>query len=151
MMREIEQNITELEWGVIVHGCNCSGGFGSGVAGAIKEKWPIVAKVFHATPPCPELLGGIQVVRIQEELFVINAFTQINYGSDGLRYADPMAIQETLKSAIRFATKTNLDLYVPRIGCGLGGLSWEKEVKPLFETLALDARDHDVWFNVCTI
>lgn len=31
---------------VLMHGCNCSGGFGSGVAGQIAKKYPIIKKWF---------------------------------------------------------------------------------------------------------
>ena len=141
-------SLFEVEYGVIVHGCNCSGGFGSGIARQMKERYPIVEKVFRATPPCPELLGEIQVVKVTDDLFVVNAFTQNNYGHDGGKYADAGAIQTALKSAIRFANKIGHDIHVPKIGCGLGGLDWETDVKPIYTTLAMDALDHDMLFYV---
>ena len=46
VIKEIQKDITTVEEGVVLHGCNCSGGFGSGVAGAIRKKWPDVYEMF---------------------------------------------------------------------------------------------------------
>lgn len=140
-METINKNILDIDYGVIVHGVNCSGGFGSGLAGQIKSKYPVVERVFKATPPCPELLGEIQVVKVSDALFIVNAFTQVYYGRNNIRYADVGAIQTTLKTAIRFADKIGQDIHLPLIGCGLGGLDWGIDVKPIYETLRADAED----------
>lgn len=137
-------DITSVTSGVVVHGCNCSGGFGSGVAGAILRKWPIVAKVFHQTPPCPELLTQIQVVRVDHNLFVINGFTQLEFGSDGKIYADEEAVLVVIDKAIDFAMTYNLPLHMPKIGCGLGGLDWEEFLKPFVEAQARNWKDLEI-------
>jgi hypothetical protein len=33
----------------------------------------------------------------------------------------------------------DLDLYIAKMGCGLGGLSWEHEVKEIYESVFADA------------
>lgn len=41
-MKYIKKDITTVNWGIIAHGVNCRGRMSSGVAAAIRSKWPIV-------------------------------------------------------------------------------------------------------------
>lgn len=148
-MKEICGDLLSVERGLIVHGCNCSGGFGSGVAGAIARKYPEVKKYFHKVDANATYLGAIQPVKVSHELTIINAFTQISYGSDGGRYANLAAIQEVLYNTLTYAVLyDHPKIAVPRIGTGLGGLDWETEVKPIYETFSLACADKDVEFEV---
>lgn len=73
---------------------------------------------------------------ISDELYVGNLFTQLNYGKDGKKYANLNAVKSTLEQAVRFAITHELPLYIPRIGCGLGGLDWVSDVEPFVFHLA---------------
>ena len=59
-------NLLETTEGIIVHGCNCIGGFGSGIAGQIRAKWPTVAQEyehwFETNPGRDRRLGDVQVL-----------------------------------------------------------------------------------------
>ena len=116
-MNEIKKDLTTVTDGIVAHGCNCAGGFGSGIAGAIKNKWPAVA----------------------QDLIVANCYTQEFYGPGDRRYADPDAIEACLYQLLEIAMEAELDLYIAKIGCGLGGLSWEHEVKEIYESVFTDA------------
>lgn len=116
------KDITTNLRGLIIHGCNCQGVMGAGVAKAIKNKWPIVFEEFSKLPTGPELLGTFQPVQINENLFVGNCFTQEYYGSDGKQYASLDAIRKSVGEACQFAKDNDLSLISPLIGCGLGGL-----------------------------
>jgi O-acetyl-ADP-ribose deacetylase (regulator of RNase III) len=122
---------------LVCHGCNCSGGFGSGVAGAIRKKYPQVYEAFKNVPPSPNLLGDVQIVTINytNKFYIANCFTQVNYGKDGKVYADINAIAQTLEQCYDIAEILELSISAPMIGCGLGGLDWEKDVKNIFESL----------------
>lgn len=138
--REFTIDCTTLEYGVLAHGVNCRGVMGAGIALAIKKKWPLVyesyvAYVANANPA--ELLGDFQPVKITKHLIIVNCFTQVDYGKvRNKKYANVEAIKSSLTAAFGIAYGAGLSLYVPRIGCGLGGLSWEKEVEPVVEALA---------------
>lgn len=119
--------------GLIIHGCNTRGAYGSGLAGQIRRRFPQVYEEFKHNIPSPDLLGTLQIVEIIDQLFIGNGFTQLNYGNDGKRYASPEAIDKVLDQALRFCTAQHIDLKLPQIGCGLGGLSWEDEVLPILE------------------
>lgn len=133
MIKEIKKDITTVNEGLIIHGCNCSGGFGSGVAGAIRKKMPWVYAGFKKNGTGKHLLGTISFYNDpnNENLVVGNAYTQMYYGRDGKKYANLDAIEKTISLALEFAKNNNLDVFMPKIGCGLGGLSWNDEVKPI--------------------
>lgn len=134
MITYINHDVTNTVRGVVAHGVNCQGVMGSGVALSIKKKWPIAFERYHSTvknfrEPKRDLLGLAQLVNVghpmidePNSLFVANMFTQEDYGRDGRVYASPIAIQKALDSVMSFCRGSKLDLYMPWVGCGLGGL-----------------------------
>jgi len=152
-------DLTTIKMGIIAHGCNCQGKMGSGVAFALRQRFPIVYKAYRSYWEKNQknkagLLGFVLYVDTQEgvkaiglELFVANIFTQLYYGRDGAKYANPEAIEQGLSTVASFARQRKLPIYMPKIGCNLGGLNWEEEVKPVVEKVA--ANFPDVEFFVC--
>lgn len=152
-------DLTTVSAGIVAHGVNCQGKMGSGVALAIRQKWPSVYKAYRAYWEKNQrdkagLLGFVLYVDTQEgikafglELYVANIFTQLYYGRDGAKYANPEAIEQGLTTVAAFARQRKLLVYMPRIGCNLGGLDWETEVKPVAEKVA--GLFPDIEFVVC--
>lgn len=137
MIKYLKKDITTIEKGVMVHGCNCSGGFGSGVAKAIRSKWPALYDLFK-TVKNPDV-GQAYSMRIND-LILINGYTQRNYGYDGRVYADKRAVKKVVEYAVNLAIKNDMDVYMPKIGCGLGGLSWPDDVYPLLNEINTKGR-----------
>jgi len=131
----IKKDITTVELGVILQGVNCQHVMGSGVALAIKTKWPEVYDAFINTHPRDRRLGNVNIIKLGESLWVFNCFTQVFYGRDGKRYASLGGISETVMKGFIFAKVNKLPVFMPKIGCGLGGLDWESEVEPIIEEL----------------
>jgi O-acetyl-ADP-ribose deacetylase (regulator of RNase III) len=135
-LRVFNDDITTVTSGFICHGVNCSGAFGSGVAGAIKKKWPVVYKTFKSIEPSPKLLGAFHPILIDGKLVIGNCYTQEKYGNDGKKYASIDAVALSLKTAYLYAIENNLKtISMPKIGCGLGGLDWDDEVLPIVNYL----------------
>lgn len=132
----IKEDITTVKRGIIPHGVNCQGRMASGVAKAIKEKWPKVYDRFMKAEIGKEMLGKVDLVYIENDLVLVNCYTQEFYGRDGKRYASLEAVQEALSSVFTIAAFRQLPVCMPKIGCGLGGLSWKKEVLPIVAELA---------------
>lgn len=132
----LHKDITTVDYGIVAHGVNCQGVMGSGVAKAIKNKWPEIYESFLDTPKEKRQLGYINFVHISYYLWVLNLYTQEKYGNDGKIYASSEGISEALTSTFKFANKLNLPINMPKIGCGLGGLDWETDVKPIVESLS---------------
>lgn len=161
MIHYITHDVTETISGVVAHGVNCQGVMGSGVAKAIRAKWPQVYERYHAfvaqltkTVPPRGLLGLAQVINVGHDvidepnsLFVANVFTQENYGKDGKAYADINAVEHGLKQVMSFCRGADLPLYMPLIGCGLGGLSWDDQVHPMVKQLQAE---YGIEVYVCT-
>lgn len=135
MFKKVKQDLLTVNRGIIAHGCNCSGGFGSGVAGQIKERWPRVYKAFKRNGTGKDLLGTNHMIQISEDLWVSNMYTQIFYGTGG-KFANPEAIGRALEATCLFGSHLLLDVYIPRIGSGLGGLDWTTEVEPVVKQVA---------------
>lgn len=128
----IKKDITTETDGIILNGVNCKGVMGSGLAKAIRNKWPIVYSKYKELSFSDRLLGYVQFVKITDNLLVANCFTQDKYGSDGAVYANIDAIKLCIQSVFEYADSKNLTIKAPKIGCGLGGLSWDDDVLPVF-------------------
>lgn len=150
---EIERDISLVLKGIIVQGVNCQGAMGSGVAGALRRKYPQIytsyKTICDSTQVSSTLLGNIDVVSINDQLHVVNAFTQDRFGADGKRYADSGAIQTALNKVFEFAKKVDEDIYIPRIGAGLGGLNWDTDVAPIVNTIACKGDPDGIRLYVC--
>lgn len=140
-------DITSVDTGVVIQGCNCRGGYGAGVSGAIARKWPKVYEAYSSLTFSPSLLGSTQTVIIDKTLLIVNCFTQKDFGGDGKVYANADAIRRSLKDVYELASFTKLPVYMPKIGSGLGGLSWENDVEPIVQDM--DTRYETVDTYVC--
>lgn len=128
-------DITEQTEGLILHGVNASYAMGSGVALAIRNKWPKAYDSYMEVDQGQLALGMLQIVFITNNLMIGNGFTQLHYGSDGKKYAREYAVREVLEEAYRFCSSNKIVLKTVKIGCLRGGLDWETEVLPIFEEL----------------
>ena len=138
---------------IILHGVNCQGVMGAGVAKDISDKWPKVKERFLAFPASSKNLGHINIILVDDDIAVFNCYTQEFYGQQKKKYASPGAINECLirVAVLRvMAGKKGLSakIYTPKIGCGLGGLDWDTEVEPIFK--ATEDR-FGIKFNICEI
>lgn len=119
-------SLLDVTHGILVHGVNCQGMMGAGIAAAIASKWPNVLHRYRlfcrdrGTEHAYTMLGQVQLVEIAPELFVANAFTQPDPGP----CASYDAIAECFERLGGMAGARNLPLHFPLIGCGIGGLRW---------------------------
>ena len=135
-MNVINGDLTAETKGLIIHGVNCQGAMGSGVALAIKNRWPEVYDAYKSHPQGKSQLGQVQFVSISDGLYVANCWTQEFYGGDGKIYADKASVRIALFKAFSFCDEYGLELKTPKIASGLAGLDWDKDVRPLFEQIA---------------
>lgn len=123
MIKYIQGDVTDAPQQVIAHGVNCAGGFGTGVAGAIKQKFPAIRDAYLKHEP--KVLGTCQFIEHDGRIWV-NAFTQQNYGYDGKQYADLESVGRCLLEIADYMRDHKLQtIAMPKIGCGRGGLKWE--------------------------
>lgn len=143
-MKLLNDDITKCDEGLIIHGVNCQGVMGSGIAKSIKRKWPIIYQRFKQKGKGKHLLGTTQIIPINDDcLYVANCFTQEKYGRDGKVYASLDAIEKSLNDIFSFALHHNLTIHSPKIGCGLGGLKWN-DVSRIYKNMILKYGHEDV-------
>lgn len=149
MIKTIQKDITSVDCGVVAHGVNCQLKMGSGVALAVRKKWPIVYELYMASPCGAKMLGTAHIINIRpafDDLFVVNCYTQNFYGYSGGKYADVDAVEESLTSVFDIAEEYGLDVYLPEIGGGLGGLNFAHDVFPIIQDLAFT---HNINTYIC--
>lgn len=141
IFHKANSDITLVTEGVIAHGVNCLGVMGAGVALAIRRRWPAAYERYRELvldlreDQRSSLLGSCHLVRVDESLWVANCFTQNETGGRNGPDAKLWAIERSLRFALGAANSYGVSFHAPQIGAGLGGLDWESEVYPIFETL----------------
>lgn len=128
MLSYLNADITAETSGLILHSVNAQGVMGSGVAKAIRNKWPEVYEAYRTHKQGPAAMGKVQFVSIYDGLYIGNLWGQEFFGNDGKVYADPAAIAKGLVTAFEFCDDYDLVLKMPKIGGKLGGLNWETDV-----------------------
>jgi O-acetyl-ADP-ribose deacetylase (regulator of RNase III) len=152
---------------IICHVCNNVGGFGSGFAGVVADKWPTVRDKYKAwhkkehTYATDMPLGEIQVVPIEDKhgrLFIANMVAQKGYATRenpvALKYQSLYRCLRQLDRWIKAYVEVygrwkmecnrkvpDISIHMPRIGCGLAGGDWDK-VELL---LGVTVSHHDVF------
>jgi O-acetyl-ADP-ribose deacetylase (regulator of RNase III) len=128
---ELEGNLLDSKDNIIAHQCNCRGGFGSGVAKAIRDKWPLVyqkfMEAFHLSKRSSDLLGKIQVVKLTKDQRVVNLYAQEDYGYDGQRYTSYDALDKCLKKLSSYCVENKLNtVSIPyKMSSDRGGADWD--------------------------
>ena len=150
MIHYIKGDITKSNCDIICHQVNCQGAMNSGVAKAIREKWPEVYEQYRALCKRQDgsdwLLGVMQPVEIQHipPRYVVNLFAQQYYGYDGTRFTDYEAFYNSLSHlAIELSDAPDKTIAFPyKIGCVRGGANWNiirTMIEEVFE-------DRDIYF-----
>ena len=151
MIEYIEKDLTTVGMGIVAHGVNCQHKMGSGVAKAIREKWPTAYNVYMAEPKGKAMLGTANMIAVgdlNDQLWVANCYTQVFYGYGGGQYADADAIERSIGQVAQWADIYNLPIFMPKIGCGLGGLKWE-DVLPGVERI--NENNNRVTIYICDL
>lgn len=111
---------------VIVHGCNCFCTMGAGIAKAIKSEFPEAYEADCQTENgTKDKLGNYShatVVKHDNEITVINAYTQHDYSGPGMK-ADYEAIRSVFRKIK--SDYSGKRIGYPKIGAGLAGGDWE--------------------------
>ena len=133
--------------GILVHGCNCHGIMGSGIARLVRQKWPDVFQAYRSR----HIQSGLQLgdvifvgssqasavitqkylhvttAQLPASLVIANAMTQFACGSDkSVVYVDYDAVFAVFARISLLARDSGLTVNFPLIGCGLANGKWEQ-------------------------
>lgn len=129
-MKIIQGNLITLAkqnyFDVIVHGCNCFGTMGAGIAKAIKQEFPEAYEADCQTPKGDKnKLGTISYAKIDRDgmnLTVVNGYTQFNYYGAGT-LVDYNAVASVFSSIKKQFSGQKIGY--PKIGAGLAKGDWQ--------------------------
>ena len=149
-MKKIKGDLIKLalagEFDVIVHGCNCFHTMNSGIARQMRETFPTAYSIDVETTEKGDKskLGSISAVVVhnsnKENIWVVNGYTQFNYGYEGAKYCDYDAIRGVFTQVRRAFKNQDLRIGYPKIGAGLGGGDW-KIISQIIDE-ELEGEDH---------
>lgn len=120
-------DLLECSEHIILHGCNAQSTMGSGVAKAIRAKYPDAYRTYLAGIM---ELGIVTVAQMDDNKIILNAITQEFYGRQaGKQYVSYEAVRECLQRINWWVMNTfETDcphIAMPKIGAGLGGGDWD--------------------------
>jgi O-acetyl-ADP-ribose deacetylase (regulator of RNase III) len=123
---------------VVVQGCNCFCTMNSGIAGQIHRDYPEAYEVDCTTTVKGDKnkLGKISYVLTERngvQFFIVNGYTQYNYGRTPGVYANYKAIRSVFKEVKQHFG--HLRIAYPKIGCGLANGDWNIVSKIIEEEL----------------
>jgi O-acetyl-ADP-ribose deacetylase (regulator of RNase III) len=138
MVYMVKGNVFESGANIIAHGCNTKGGFGSGVAGAMAEKYPAARNAYISKYKMEGWkLGDVQFVLASKSLVVANCATQNSYMPRGRCHANYSAIRTCMEKVRDFAKDHSYTIAIPKIGAGLAGGDWNK-IKTILDEVFVD-------------
>lgn len=125
---------------IIVQQVNTQGRMASGLAKAIRNKYPQVYDHYRAEYELELLkLGYTSYIEVEHNKYVANICGQEFYGRDGKRYTDYEALRTGLEDVKIMAEALKVDVVIPnKLGCGLGGGDWNGVVLPMIEEIFKD-------------
>lgn len=134
-------DLLESEELVIAHGCNTYGVMGAGIAGQISKRYPSMFRAYKAACLGGEfVLGSAQFLEREPSRFhpeyIFNLGTQWSPGPNATLWGVFLSFANMVERS-RGASVAINRVAIPRIGCGIGGLTWD-EVEPTIER-AIDA------------
>jgi len=119
-------NILDATENVVLQQVNCKGVMGSGLAKQIRNRYPWVYTEYKEyLAEGGEFLGTTQRVKIGPLQWVINLFSQDDYGRGNKVYTDYPAFEHALQSVHLFVFGNDFSVAIPyKIGCGLANGDW---------------------------
>lgn len=127
-------NLLESTMQTIINPINCVGAMGRGLALEFKQAYPVMFADYEQKCRKKEVKIGIPYLFKSDSRYILNFPTKdhwikpskIEYIEAGLKYLSENYIAMGITS-----------LAIPKLGCGNGGLNWEKEVWPLINKYLL--------------
>lgn len=148
MIEQVNGDVLAIEKGVIVHGCNCLGVMGSGIAASVKSKYPRAFEIYKEQEKHEGLkLGNVTYVEVEDDKFIVNALTQRVYYPHPADYPDnrytsydavAVAFEKVKQLAVhlkKHRPDVEIPVVFPLIGSVRGGGNWPIIASIIDETI----------------
>lgn len=144
MIRLVRGDLLETDAEALVNPVNTVGVMGRGLARQFKEAFPDNFRAYAAACKAGDVVPGKMFIfateRAVEPRFIVNFPTKRHWRSKS-RLED---IEAGLAALVDDVDRLGIrSLAIPPLGCGLGGLAWDR-VRPLIESSFADCADVDV-------
>lgn len=137
MIHYVTGDILKTQAEALAHGVAPNDDFKQGLALSLREQWPSLYKDFrhycHTTHPKE---GGVWAWKGAGGPVVLNLLTQEHpqSSSDHPGKATETYVNHALKNMKEAIEENNIkSVAITKVATGVGGLDWEKQVKPLIE------------------
>lgn len=127
MITRWKGDLLAVKQGILVHGCNCVGVMGAGIAAQVARRWPAVeaAYVVHCEDLGDKALGTITFHDLNPGLFIINAMTQLAPGlGKQVSYDAVELCFKRILQIYEMGHYWDVPLCFPALGAGLAGGKW---------------------------
>lgn len=133
MLIEIIGDMFDYEHEAYAHGVNTLGVMNAGIAVRFREMYPRMFTEYGRRCRMRELLpGGCYEYVAPDGIVIFNLATQ-----DSLEHATALYLEDSVRRMFNYAYEHDIiNIAMPRIGCGLGGLSLDalyKALKPFIQ------------------
>lgn len=136
MIRFVTGDMFASKPAAIAHGCNCAGAMGAGIAVEFRTRWETMYQVYADRCRAGTFRLGDVMVWTTPDQTIFNLGTQKTWRDK----ADIRYVEFAIIRMLKIANLLNIgEVVMPRIGAGLGGLSWT-EVRDLM--IRIDGVDH---------
>ena len=142
MLMYIEGNIFESSTQVLVNAFNTVGVMGKGIALTFKKLYPEMYKSYRTFCEHKQFQIGQLYLYKSTNKWILNFPTKIHWRNPSkLEYIE-LGLK---KFANSYKEKGINSIAFPTLGCGNGGLDFEKEVRPLMEKYLANLPDIDIY------
>lgn len=122
MIEYVVGDLFTVDEPVIAHGCNTVGVMGAGVARLVRSAWPEVYYLYETACARGTFdAGSAQRCPVLDGHVVYNLGTQRNPGASATNWLVFLSFANMFES---MKTWGHDRVAIPRIGCGIGGLTW---------------------------
>ena len=144
MIEYVTGNIFDSGCFAAINPVNCVGVMGAGLAKQFKERYPEMFKKYKEECGSKRMHLGQNYIWTNPTSFYsnrtnYNEFAEIicmptkNHWKDSSDLSWIILALKNLRDYITINYSPSCSIAIPKIGCGLGGLNWETQVKPEIE------------------
>lgn len=127
---------------ILINPVNIVGVMGVGTALAFRDKYPKCYKSYKKACNNADLtIGKIQALKMEDGHIIVNLPTKKHWKNPSrVEY-----IEASFKKLAQYCSARGVKkIAMPKVGCGLGGLNWEKDIYPLLDLLPYNL-EIEVW------
>lgn len=145
---DLFQKLAEVD--AIGHGVNCVGSMGAGIAVRFRHEYPLLYKEYRRECYANNITPGCCWAWFDSvnNKWIYNLAVKNHYKPPSKLSWIKSSFKKMLEHMISNEVSS---CAIPLIGCGLGRLDWDTEVKPSLEEIAASFKENNIKIIVCKL